>query len=98
MMTPSFNRQTIEWTNELWQEMESCWNNLGENQELDLIKWMRRFTNEIIFKIATGVKNDNVVSYYNLILENKKDPSSKKDNDESGKFVHSIDYFQKGFL
>ena len=38
MMTPSFNQQTIEWTNELWEEMESCWNKLGENHELNLIK------------------------------------------------------------
>ncbi|PKB92693.1 hypothetical protein RhiirA5_443748, partial [Rhizophagus irregularis] len=40
LMTPSFNYQAIEWTNELWNEMESYWNNLGEDYELDLIKWM----------------------------------------------------------
>ncbi|RGB35951.1 hypothetical protein C1646_758730 [Rhizophagus diaphanus] len=41
----------IEWTNELWNEMESYWNILGEDYEMDLIKWLRRFTNEIIFNI-----------------------------------------------
>ena len=56
MMSPSFNRQAIEWTNDLWKEMESYWNDLGEKKELDLVKWMHRFTNEIIFGISTGVK------------------------------------------
>ncbi|CAB5356512.1 unnamed protein product [Rhizophagus irregularis] len=43
MMSPSFNYQALKWTNELWNEMESYWNNLGEDHELDLIKWLRRF-------------------------------------------------------
>ena len=67
MMTPSFNYQAIEWTNELWNEMETCWNNLGENHELDLIKWLYRFSNEIIFRISTGVTNNSVASHYKMI-------------------------------
>ncbi|CAG8747785.1 28214_t:CDS:2, partial [Racocetra persica] len=58
MLTPSFDNQAIEWTNELWKEMESYWNKLDENHELDLTKWMHRFTNEIIFKIATEKLKD----------------------------------------
>ena len=27
LMIPSFNYQVIEWTNDLWSEMESYWNN-----------------------------------------------------------------------
>jgi cytochrome P450 len=91
MMTPSFNIQTIEWARELWEEMESYWNKLGEDYEVDLIKWMRRFTNEMIFRIATGVKNDNVASYYNTIID-------KDSIDEGGKFVTAIDSFIKGFF
>ncbi|GET03262.1 cytochrome P450 [Rhizophagus clarus] len=34
------------------------WNNLGEDYELDLIKWMHRFANEMNFKI------DGIASYY----------------------------------
>jgi len=43
-------------------------NNLGENRELDLIQWMHRFTNEITFIIATGVKNNSVFSYYSTFI------------------------------
>ena len=90
MMTPSFNHQNIQWAGELWEEMESYWNNLGEDYELDLIQWMRRFTNEMIFRIATGVKNDSVASYYKFL--------AKENKDDGGKFVQAIDHFIKGFL
>src|SRR4051794_20938253 len=33
LLTPSFNYQAIEWANELWEKMESYWNNLEVNQE-----------------------------------------------------------------
>ncbi|CAB4438367.1 unnamed protein product [Rhizophagus irregularis] len=102
MMTPSFNYQAVEWTNELWNEMESCWNNLGENYELDLIKWMHRFSNEIIFRISTGVKNDTVISYYkniahenNIIVLNEKE---REKVEESENFIQSIDTFFKGIV
>jgi hypothetical protein len=38
MMTPSFNYQAIECSNELWGKMESYWNKLGEDQELNFSK------------------------------------------------------------
>ncbi|CAB4403747.1 unnamed protein product [Rhizophagus irregularis] len=92
LMTPSFNYQAIEWTNELWNEMESYWNNLGEDYEIDLIKWMRRFANEMIFRISTGVKNDALASYYNKItLENNNiNPLNE--------FVESLETYIEGIL
>src|SRR4051812_18852517 len=50
MMTSSFNDQAIEWANELWEEMEFYWNNLGENNELDLTRWIHRFTVDMAFR------------------------------------------------
>jgi len=94
MMTPNFNNQAVEWVSELCKEMESCWVNLGENHELDLNRWMHRFTNEIIFKISTGIKNNSVISYYNFILESKKGEAV----DESEKFVKSIEIYIQGLI
>ncbi|CAB4403745.1 unnamed protein product [Rhizophagus irregularis] len=99
MMSPSFNYQALKWTNELWNEMESYWNNLGEDHELDLIKWLRRFANEMIFmifRIATGVKNDAIASYYNIIIlkNNNNNSLNEKENvklKESYDFVESIE-------
>jgi hypothetical protein len=104
MMTPSFNNQAIEWSIKLCKEMESYWNNLGENYELDLPKWMRRFTNEIIFKISTGVKNNAVLSYYNTLIPNNNNTNSslnKKEKEEFEKpenFVKSIETYIQGFV
>ena len=104
MMTPSFNYQAVEWTNELLEEMESYWNNLGENRELDLTKWMHRFTADMIFKISTGIKNNAVASYYNtLLLEDDNDNNSLTEEDkekvrESERLNNSIDTFIAGML
>ncbi|CAB4389817.1 unnamed protein product [Rhizophagus irregularis] len=102
MMTPSFNHQAIEWTIELWEQMESHWNSLGENHELDLSKWMHRFTNDMIFRVSTGVKNDAVTSYYHtLILEDNNQSLSEKEKEkdrESERFIQSIQIFIRGFM
>ncbi|CAG8782776.1 13382_t:CDS:2, partial [Dentiscutata erythropus] len=81
MLSPSFEHQAIEWTNELWKEMESYWMKIGENKEIDLGKWMHRFTNEIIFKIATGVQNNAVAAYYYTVVA----PESIKSLSENDK-------------
>jgi hypothetical protein len=98
IMTPSFNYQAIEWTNELWNEMESYWNNLGEDYELDLIKWMRRFTNEMIFKIATGTKNDAIASYYSMLVNNNLNEKENEKLKESKNFIESIETFIEGIF
>ena len=38
------------------EKMETYWNKFGENRELDLTKWIRRFTTDMTFRIATSVK------------------------------------------
>jgi hypothetical protein len=99
MMSPSFNQQSIERTNELWNEMESYWNKLGEDYELDLIKWILRFANEIIYIISTGKKNNAVTSYYySLIPENNLNEKEKEEIRESENFVHSIEILINGMI
>ncbi|RIA80010.1 cytochrome P450 [Glomus cerebriforme] len=102
MMTPSFNYQAIEWTNELWNEVETYWSDLGENHELDLSKWMRRFTNEMIFRISTGVKSNVVASYYKeILLKNNSislNEEEKRKIEESEKFIQSIEIFLRGIM
>jgi hypothetical protein len=98
MLTPNFNYQAVEWVNELCKEMETCWNNLGEDYEIDLNKWMHRFTNEMIFRISTGAKNHSVISYYNYIVESNKKGKEGETVDESEKFVKSIQTYIKGLI
>ncbi|GBB96101.1 hypothetical protein RclHR1_26820001 [Rhizophagus clarus] len=98
LMTPSFNHLAVEWTNELWNEMESYWNNLGEDYELDLIKWMRRFTNEIIFKVATGTKNNAIASYHDMLINNSLNEKEKEKLIESKNFIESIETYVEGIF
>ncbi|CAB4427961.1 unnamed protein product [Rhizophagus irregularis] len=100
MMTPSFNHQAVEWTNELWLEMESYWNNLGENRELDLLQWMHRFTNEMIFRISTGVKNNCVYSYYHTLIpeDNTLSEEEKEKIKESENVIQSLEVLLRGIV
>jgi hypothetical protein len=82
--------------------MKSHWNSLKENRELDLSKWMHRFTHDMIFRVATGVKNGAVTSYYNtLIPEDNIRSLSEKEKEkvkEKERFVQSVDTFIRGFM
>jgi cytochrome P450 len=96
LMTPNFNNQAIEWTSEIWDKMESYWNKLGENHELDLTKWVRRFTTDMIFRIATGVKNDSLTPYYNTFILEKNNDLNEKINEDSENLIQSITTFIGG--
>jgi hypothetical protein len=98
MMIPSFNHQAIEWSNELWKKLETYWNNLGENHELDLTKWIRRFTFDIAFRIATGVKNDSLTPYYNTftLKSNDNDSLNEKYLKESEYLINSLTKYISG--
>ncbi|PKK71907.1 cytochrome P450 [Rhizophagus irregularis] len=100
MMTPSFNYQAVEWTNELWSEMESFWNKLGENHELDLIKWMHRFSNDMIFKISIGKRNNSVASYYHTLVPESNDLNEKEKEKikESEDFIQSLETLIRGAI
>ncbi|CAB4431637.1 unnamed protein product [Rhizophagus irregularis] len=101
MMTPNFNDKIITRTIELWREMESYWNIIGENKELDLKKWMSRFTNEIIFEVSTGVKNNSVASYYSTLIPENYASLNKKEKEkieETEKFIQSLEIFDKGLI
>src|SRR5436190_12580877 len=80
--------------------MEIYWNKLLVNNsefEFDLVKFTRRFVNEMIFKISTGVKNDAIFSYYSTFApENSLNEKEKMKIEESEKFVLSIQTYVSG--
>ena len=58
--------------------MERNGNDLGEDRGLDLVQWVRRFTNEIIFRISTGVNNNAIASYYSTLTPKINDSLKRK--------------------
>ncbi|GES76045.1 cytochrome P450 [Rhizophagus clarus] len=58
---------------------------------------MYRFTNKVAFRVSTSVKNNSVVSYYKITLENNNtlNDNEREKIEESKDFVQSIDAFTK---
>ena len=72
------------------------WNLIGIIFGDDLIKWINRFENEIIFRVVTGIKNDAIASYYYTITpENNNNEKKLK---ESENFVKSIEIYLEGLI
>jgi hypothetical protein len=101
VMTPRFHNQVVEWTSESLDEMVSYWNILGENRELDLIKWARRFTSEMIFRVSTGVKNNAIASYYATLTPEITNSLNDNENEiikKSEDFLQSFEVLIEGFM
>jgi hypothetical protein len=100
IMNQSFNNQAVEWTNEFWSEMESYWNKLGENYELDLMRWMHRFANDMIYKISTGEKNNSIASYYYYTFAPESSDLNEKEKEkikESENYIKSLEALIRGY-
>ncbi|CAG8565272.1 8426_t:CDS:2, partial [Dentiscutata erythropus] len=81
LMRPKLDRDALQWTIELVEEMESYWKRAGiiiddndmnkaliEDKEIiNLPDWMRRFTYDMIYRIAIGTKGDALNSYTNKL-------------------------------
>src|SRR5207248_4888930 len=52
------------------------------------------FTTDIIFKIATGVKNDSLTPYYNTFKNN--DPLNENENEKSESLIYSLETYISG--
>ncbi|CAG8825104.1 24621_t:CDS:2, partial [Cetraspora pellucida] len=100
MFSSKFEILSVECINELWKEIESYWNEVNENKEIDLVEWMHRVTHEIIFKTTTGVKPNAVAAYYYTVFAPEKLKSLNKNEQEKWKYyeglVQSIHTYMNG--
>ncbi|CAG8581033.1 7792_t:CDS:2, partial [Racocetra persica] len=107
ILTPSFNNESIKWSNQLLQELEGYWKSLGElnlsgdnnndwSLELDLTKWSSRFTSDMITVLITGERSYTMASYYNIFSPVKVNRTGALIED-SERFVQGISYHLAGF-
>ncbi|PKC54594.1 hypothetical protein RhiirA1_477018, partial [Rhizophagus irregularis] len=75
ILSPKFTNEVIDWTNELFSELESYWDKLllkekisKENKiKLDLIGWFSHYTTDMINKMLTGKRSYSMAAYFNTI-------------------------------
>ncbi|CAG8694861.1 5069_t:CDS:2, partial [Racocetra persica] len=104
ILTPSFNNESVKWANQLLQELEEYWKSLGKlnlsgdnlqddknewSLEMDIAKWSRRFTSDMIVILVTGERSYTMASYYNIY-------SPVKVN-RTGALIEDSERFVQGF-
>jgi len=79
ILLPKFTNEAIDWTNRLFNELESYWNKLYFKEEiikenknkLNFITWFNQYTNDMIIKLLTGERSYSMAGYFNTLSDEK---------------------------
>lgn len=102
VMTPSFVKQALVWSEKNFEEMEGYWKKLygDEHNELDLSEWLGRIYTDNIFHITANKKVYALANYFNKLSPREKvsvDSTLLRESEEFiqrvGSFVTSLLYF-----
>ncbi|GBB92030.1 hypothetical protein RclHR1_19550002 [Rhizophagus clarus] len=97
ILSPKFTDEAIDWTNKLFNELESYWDRLFLKKEiikenkniLDLSGWFNNYANDITIKLLTGERSYSMAAYFDTFGDEKSDHPSAIIND-SVKFVKAL--------
>lgn len=74
--TPQSSKETVEFTQTLFQEMERLWDRLDSNdgdvKEIDFTGWLSRFIFENTLFLTTKLRAHALINYYNAINPQNK--------------------------
>lgn len=89
VMSSSYLQGVLNWTNNCFFELESYWNDLymiNENtpKEIDLNKWIVRFTNDVTAVLTFGERAYTMMAYYEVL--------SKEDNRKRSSEIKLVSY------
>jgi hypothetical protein len=81
VLSPKFTNEAIDWTNELFNELESYWNKLflkekiiKENKnKLDFSQWFNHYSIDMAIKLLTGKKSYSMEAYFDTLSDEKSD-------------------------
>ncbi|CAI2170412.1 7347_t:CDS:2 [Funneliformis geosporum] len=90
VMSPKFLRKSVEFTNQICDDLEKYWSSIDPNTKVDLAKWTTCLTADIIVTTATGTNSCSMVDYNNSLPNSVKVDISKNILNESLKFIDSI--------
>ncbi|CAB5108424.1 unnamed protein product [Rhizophagus irregularis] len=103
ILSPKFTNEVIDWTNELFNELESYWDKLFLREEiikenknkLDFIDWFNHYKNDMIIKLLTGERTYSMANYFNTLSDEKSGHQSERVED-SEKLFQAIRKFHTG--
>ncbi|RIB17109.1 cytochrome P450 [Gigaspora rosea] len=112
IQSPSFTNEAVELTNKLTQELEEYWKSLANlnlssdklqddkndwSLEIDISKWARRFTCDMITILVTGERSYSMASYHN-VYNPVKVKSTGTLIEDSEKFIQGFSVHMSGFI
>jgi hypothetical protein len=105
ILSPKFTDEAIDWTNKLFNELESYWDNLFLKEEiikenknkLDFTEWFNYYINDIIIRLLTGEKSYSMAAYFDTLSDEKFDLPSVT-VEESVEFVKTLRKQARGFI
>ncbi|CAI2174871.1 17500_t:CDS:2 [Funneliformis geosporum] len=90
VMSPKFLRKSVEFTNQLCDDLEKYWSSIDPNTKVNLANWTTCLSADIIVTTATGTKGCSMADYNNSLPNSVKVDISEKFLNESLKFIDSI--------
>ncbi|CAG8587383.1 21293_t:CDS:2 [Dentiscutata erythropus] len=78
---------TTKWFN----RMEQCWNNFGDDYQIVLNEWMRRFATDMIIEITTGKRAYTLPVYFNKFTTKKLFDIPSAVLDDSEYFIQNME-------
>ncbi|EXX57807.1 C-22 sterol desaturase [Rhizophagus irregularis DAOM 197198w] len=105
ILSPKFTNEVIDWTNELFNELEGYWDKLFSREEiikekknkLDFFIWFNHYKNDMIIKLLTGERTYSMANYFNTLSDEKSGHQSERVED-SEKLFQAIRKFHTGYL
>ncbi|CAG8444834.1 447_t:CDS:2 [Scutellospora calospora] len=77
IMSPNFIKEVVEGTQDIFSDMENCWQNLRKNHEksdkiVNIQKWILLATSESIIYLTSHRRAYSVINYYNKLSPTEK--------------------------
>jgi cytochrome P450 len=94
----NFMKQSVVWTQNLFEEMEDYWRELkiqtentsGKEFTLNISEWMIRFTTDVIFILTTNKRAYSFANYFNQLSNTRTKQHSEVEMVESEDLIKNI--------
>ncbi|CAG8545313.1 8601_t:CDS:2 [Acaulospora morrowiae] len=98
IVSPKFLRQSVPWTQSIFEEIDQYWSELGEDTVFEFNKWMKYFFMDKTFLLLMNIRTHTLANYYNKLSPNKKVDVSETFLIDSNAFLKCTESSTKSVL